>query len=59
MDLTVSSFDDPSRFVPKHHFGTESMHRAWLNTESLPEKRTEEYQALVDKWVEATGKFPG
>ena len=59
MDLTVASFDDPSRFVPKHHFGAESMHRAWLNTEGLPEKRTEEYKPLVDKWMEATGKFPG
>jgi len=59
MDLTVASFDDPSRFVPKHHFGAESMHRAWLNTEGLPEKRTGEYQALVDKWVDATGEFPG
>lgn len=59
MDLTVGSFDDPSPFVPKHHFGAESMHRAWLNTEGLPEKRSGDYQPLVDKWVEATGKFPG
>ena len=59
MDLTVASFDDPSPFTPKHHFGAESMHRAWLNTEDLPEMRTEEYQKLVDKWVEATGEFPG
>lgn len=59
MDLTVASFDDPSCFEPKHHFGAESMHRAWLNTEKLPEKRTDSYQPLVDKWVEATGKFPG
>jgi hypothetical protein len=59
MDLTVASFDDPSRFKPKHHFGAESMHRAWLNTEGLPEKRTDEYQQLIDKWVEATGEFPG
>jgi hypothetical protein len=59
MDLTVASFDDPSRFVPKHHFGAESMHRAWLNTEGLPEMRTQDYQKLVDKWVEATGEFPG
>ena len=43
MDLTVASFDDPSRFTPKHHFGAESMHRAWLNTEGLPEIRTEDY----------------
>lgn len=59
MDLTVASFDDPSRFAPKHHFGAESMHRAWLNTEALPEIRTENYQKLVDKWVDATGSFPG
>ena len=59
MDLSVASFDDPSRFVPKHHFGAESMHRAWLNTEGLPQKRSEEYQPLVAKWIEATGKFPG
>jgi hypothetical protein len=59
MDLTVASFDDPSRFVPRHHFGAESMHRAWLNTEGLKEVRTDEYQKLVDKWVDATGEFPG
>jgi hypothetical protein len=59
MDLTVASFDDPSVFTPKHHFGAEGIHRAWLNTEGLPEHRTEDYQALVDKWVDATGSFPG
>lgn len=59
MDLTVASFDDPSRFKPSHHFGAESMHRAWINTEGLPEQRTDQYQKLVDKWVDATGKFPG
>jgi hypothetical protein len=58
MDLTVAAFDDPSRFKPKHHFGAESIHRAWLNTEGLPEYRTDTYQKLIDKWVEATGKMP-
>jgi hypothetical protein len=58
MDLTVASFDDPSPFVPKHHFGAESMHRAWLNTEGLPEYRTDQHQPLVDRWMEATGKLP-
>ena len=58
MDLTVGSFDDPSRFAPKHHFGAESMHRAWIDTSSLPEHRTDEYQALVDRWIAATGKLP-
>ena len=59
MDLTVASFDDPSRFKPKHHFGAESMHREWLNTEGLPEVRTADYDKLVEKCVEATGEFPG
>jgi len=36
MDLTVAAFDDPSRFKPRHHFGAESIHRAWINTEGLP-----------------------
>jgi len=58
MDLTVASFDDPGRFKPTHHFGAESIHRAWLNTEGLPETRTEEYPKLVDKWAEATGRVP-
>ena len=59
MDLTVASFDDPFGFTPKHHFGAESMHREWLNTEGLKEIRTADYQKLVDKWVDATGSFPG
>lgn len=59
LDVTVASLDDPSRFKPKHHFGAESMHRDWINTEGLPEMRTQDYQKLVDKWVDATGKFPG
>lgn len=58
MDLTVASFDDPTPFRPKHHFGVESLHRAWLNTEGLPEYRTDDYQKLVDKWVAATGRMP-
>ena len=58
MDLNVAAFDDPSRFQPKHHFGAESMHRAWLNTEGLPEIRTQDYDKLVKKWMDATGKVP-
>lgn len=59
MDLTIASFDDPSPFRPMHHFGVESMHRTWLNTDGLKEIRTDEHQKLVDKWVQATGQFPG
>ena len=53
MDLTVASFDDPSRFRPTSHFGAESMHRAWLDTQGLPETRSEDYQPLVTRWAQA------
>ena len=58
MDLTVASFDDPSRFRPRHHFGAESIQRPWLNTEGLPEHKSSDYDVLVNKWIEATGKMP-
>lgn len=58
MDLTVASFDDPSRFRPTHHFGAEAIHRAWLNTEGLPEKKCSDYDVLVEKWKSATGIVP-
>ena len=58
MDLTVAAFDDPSRFVPKHHYASESIHRAWLNTEGLREIRTEENENVVRRWMEAVGKLP-
>ena len=58
MDLSVAAFEDPSRFKPKWHFGAESIQRPWLNTEALPEHKTSDYDVLVNKWVEATGKMP-
>ena len=58
MDLTIGSFDDPSPFAPKWHFGIESAHRAWLNTEGLPEHRVEDNQKTVDRWMQAVGKMP-
>jgi hypothetical protein len=59
LDVTVASFDDPSRFRPTSHFGAESLHEAWIDTSGLKRTRTDEHQPLVDKWVEATGNFPG
>jgi hypothetical protein len=59
MDLTVASFDDPSRFRPTSHFGVESMHRAWINTEGLPEMRADELESLTDRWMAKVGKLPG
>ena len=58
MDLTIGSFDDPSDFTPKHHFGAESIHEAWIDTSGLPRYRTDEYDVLVEKWKAATGKVP-
>jgi len=58
MDLTIASFDDPSRFRPTHHFGAESMNRSWLNTDGLPEQRTDSYQPLVERWEKAAGAVP-
>ena len=58
MDLTVGSFDDPSDFRPKHHFGAESIHEAWLDTSALPRIKTSDYEVLNQKWIAATGKVP-
>ena len=58
MDLTVGSFDDPSDFVPKHHFGAESLHEPWLDTTALPRYRSDEYDVLVQKWKDAGAQPP-
>jgi hypothetical protein len=58
IDLTVGSFDEPGRFRPKHHFGAESIHEAWIDTSTLPRYRCDEYQALNDRWIKAVGKIP-
>jgi hypothetical protein len=57
--LTVAAFDEPGRFRPTSHFGAESIHADWLDTSGLPRKRTDQHKALVEKWVKATGGFPG
>ena len=55
LDLTVASFDDPSRFKPASHFGVESIHRAWLDTRGLPEHRSDEHEPLIKRWAKAGG----
>lgn len=59
IDLTVGSFDDPSPFRPKHHFGTESLHEAWLDTSSLPRMKTSDYDLLVEMWKKAGKDITG
>jgi hypothetical protein len=58
IDFAVASFDDLSRIRPISHFGAESMHPSGINTEGLPEQRSDEYQPLVDRWMNAVGKLP-
>ena len=60
MDLTIGSFDDPSAFRPKHHFGAESIvHESWLDTAELPRIRSDEHEVLVKKWQDAGTQPPG
>jgi hypothetical protein len=58
MDLTVAAFDEPARFRPTLHFGAETMHRAWLNTEGLPEHLITDNPRTVERWTKAIGKVP-
>jgi hypothetical protein len=58
MDLTIGSFDDPSDFVPRHHFGAESLHEAWMDTAQLPRFRSDEHELLVQKWKDAGAEPP-
>ena len=56
MDLTVAASTIRRASCPTSHFGAESMHGAWLNTEACREQRTDDYQPLVDRWANATGR---
>lgn len=58
IDLTVGSFDAPSGFSPRHHFGAESLHETWLDTADLPRYRTSDYDVLVQKWKDAGVEAP-
>lgn len=58
IDLTVGSFDDPSKFVPTENFGIESRHSAWEDTSHLPSKRVDEHEPVVRRWKAALGKLP-
>ncbi|WP_157216905.1 GFA family protein [Flavisphingomonas formosensis] len=58
MDLNVATFDDPRRFVPRHHFGIETRLDQWLDTSALPGYRLEDSPATVERWMKAIGKLP-
>jgi len=58
MDLTLGSFDDPTRFVPRHHYASESILPAWLDAAHLPTIRSEDNPNVVDRWMKTVGKLP-
>jgi len=58
MDLTIGSFDDPTRFKPVAHGGAESMLEAWLDTSALPRKQTGEIASTVARWKAAGLEVP-
>ncbi|WP_019833069.1 GFA family protein [Sphingomonas sp. PR090111-T3T-6A] len=58
MDLTVGSFDDPSRFRPTSNFSIETALTAWMDASQLPGKRLDEHAPAVDRWIKDIGKLP-
>jgi hypothetical protein len=58
IDLTIGSFDDPSRFSPTTHFGAESLYEAWLDTRELPRSRCKDNPKLVERWAKVGMNVP-
>ena len=52
-DLTVGSFDDPSRFRPVAHSGAENLHEAWLDTRALPRHLSATTDSVAKRWQAA------
>jgi hypothetical protein len=58
MDVTLGSFDDPSRFRPVHVYAIESVLPHWQDTSHLPGLRSDQNPNVTDRWMEAVGKLP-
>lgn len=58
IDITVGSLDDPYGIEPHWHFASETIHEAWIDMSKLPRKPIKEYEALNQKWIDATGSVP-
>ncbi len=58
IDLTVGSFDDPSRFRPVAHAGSESIHEAWLDTRDLPRHYSATTKSVAERWQAAGLEVP-
>lgn len=59
MDITLGSFDEPTRFRPVHNYATESALPAWQDTSHLPGMRSDETENVTARWMEKVGKLPG
>jgi hypothetical protein len=57
-DLTVGSFDDPSRFKPVSHSGAEAILEAWLDTSHLPRHFTAKTESVAKRWKAAGREVP-
>jgi hypothetical protein len=58
LDLTVGSFDDPSRFVPRENVSTETILSAWQDVSHLPGIALADNPGTRDRWLRATGRLP-
>ena len=58
MDLHVATFDDPSRFVPRHHYGVDTRLAHWRDTTELPDYKLTDSAKTVALWMNAIGKLP-
>jgi hypothetical protein len=58
IDLTLGSFDDPSRFAPAEHSGAEFMHAAWLDTAALLRRTSVEPPSVANRWNAAALEVP-
>ena len=56
MDLTVASFDDPSRFSPNIISAPRASSARGSTPTACRRSAREDYQPLVEKWVAATGQ---
>lgn len=52
-DISVGSLDDPSRFKPVAHAGSESIHEAWLDTRDLPRYYSASTKSVAERWKAA------
>lgn len=58
IDLTLGSFDDPSRFRPVRNYASEIILPPWQDVSHLPAMRSDENPGIVDRWMKAVGKLP-